>query len=126
VKLLLDTQVLLWHLDASETLSREYLARLSGASDVVISAASLWEIAIKRSKGKLTVPDNLPVVVRNAGMRVLQVTAAHAWRVRDPPASLATADPFDRLIYAQASLEGFTLATRDRALLASGLAVIAA
>jgi PIN domain nuclease of toxin-antitoxin system len=126
VRLLLDTHVLLWHLSAPETLSREVAAEMARATDVAISAASLWEIGLKTAKGKLTVPDDLPEIIRTVGIRILPITAAHAWAVRSPAPSLATADPFDRLIYAQAMIEGLTLATRDRALLASGVAAIEA
>ncbi len=126
MKLLLDTHVLLWHLGAPETLDPEFGAEIARATDVAVSAASLWEIGLKMAKGKLTVPDDLPQIVRTSGIRILQVTAAHAWAVRRPLPALATADPFDRLIHAQAVIEGLTLATRDQALLASGVPALRA
>jgi PIN domain nuclease of toxin-antitoxin system len=126
LRLLLDTHVLLWHLSTPETLSSEFRAEVGRATDVALSAASLWEIGLKMAKAKLTVPDDLPEIVRTAGIRILQVTAAHAWAVRSPLPALTTADPFDKLIHAQAVIEGLTLATRDQALLASGVAALRA
>ncbi len=126
MRLLLDTHVLLWHLGSPETLSGEFLTEVARATDVVVSVASLWEIALKMSKGKIVVPDDLPEIVRAAGLRLLPVSLDHAWRARHAPASLATADPFDRMLYVQAIAENLTLATRDRALLASGVAALAA
>jgi PIN domain nuclease of toxin-antitoxin system len=126
LRLLLDTHVLLWHLGSPEVLSSDFLVEVRRASDVAVSTASVWEIAIKVAKGKLTVPDDLPSAIQSAGIRVLQVGVGHAWRVRNPPPSLATADPFDRLIYAHATMENWTLATRDRALLASGASTLVA
>ncbi len=93
---------------------------------MLVSVASLWEIAIKSARGRLRVPEDFPSRILDAGIELLPVTANHAWSVRGGPAGLATADPFDRLILAQAMIEGLTLATRDRALLASGIDVLKA
>ena len=126
MRLLLDTHVVLWAFDDPMSVSpvlREALRRRTWAA---VSAASLWEIAIKTAKGKLEAPDDLPARLAQAGFEILAVTPRHAWAVRDMPPVLRAADPFDRLLYTQAPLEGLTLATRDGALLRSGLDVLKA
>ena len=70
-----------------------------------VSDVCLWEIAIKRSLGKLTAPDDLPDRIIDEGFSWLAITALHAWQVRDLPAHHR--DPFDRLLIAQARHEGF-------------------
>lgn len=83
-------------------------------TEVFVSAASLWEIAIKRRKGQLTAPDNLPDLISGMGHQILDVRLDHAWHVRTLP--LLHGDPFDRLIVAQAQVENLTLVTHDRRL----------
>ncbi len=111
-RLLLDTHVLLWWLADDPALSapaREALA--DPATEPLVSAASVWEIAIKRSLGKLTVPDDLPDRIVREGFAWLPVTGAHAWQVRDLPAHHR--DPFDRLLIAQALTERLPIITGD-------------
>ncbi len=114
--LLLDTHVLLWWLAASPKLgagARKAIA--SPDATVWISAATAWEIAIKTSLGRLTLgepPDvALPRELDRNGFRPLAVTIAHALAVRRLPTHHM--DPFDRLLIAQAALEGLTLVTAD-------------
>ncbi|MGI9169200.1 MAG: type II toxin-antitoxin system VapC family toxin [Caulobacteraceae bacterium] len=126
MKLLLDTHVLLWVFDDPMSVSAELREALRRRTWAAASVASLWEIAIKSAKGKLEAPDDLPTRLAAAGFAILPVTARHAWAVRTAPAALRTADPFDRLLYAQARLQGLTLATRDGALLRSGIEVLEA
>jgi PIN domain nuclease of toxin-antitoxin system len=78
-----------------------------------ISTASLWEIAIKSSIGKLEAPKDLPRRVETMGFELLQVTAEHAWHVRSLPDHHG--DPFDRLLIAQAQLEAMPVVTADPA-----------
>ncbi len=92
----------------------------------VASVASLWEIAIKVANGRLHAPDNLERLLIEAGFEILPVFVRHAWAVRTAPDVLKTADPFDRLLFAQAKVDGLILATRDRAILASGVEVLKA
>jgi PIN domain nuclease of toxin-antitoxin system len=126
LKLLLDTHVVLWALEDPMLVSPALREALRDGASAVVSAASLWEIALKSAKGKLAAPDDLPSLLVAGGIEILPVSARHAWAVRSPPAPLRTADPFDRLIHAQAVMEGFTLATRDAALLESGAMVLRA
>jgi PIN domain nuclease of toxin-antitoxin system len=112
-RLLVDTHVLLWWLSDDPALSaaaREAIA--DPANDPLISAASVWEMAIKRALGKLIVPDDLPARILGQGFGWLAVGADHAWEVRGLP--LHHRDPFDRLLVAQALVEGIPIVTGDR------------
>jgi PIN domain nuclease of toxin-antitoxin system len=111
-RLLVDTQALLWWLTDDPALSqaaREALA--DPANEPLVSAASVWEIAVKRSLGKLTAPDDLPDRIADEGFARLPISAVHSWQVRDLPAHHR--DPFDRLIVAQALVERLPVVTAD-------------
>lgn len=120
---LLDTHPLLWALAADERLTAwlrddiEDDATRFGVSDV-----SLWEIAIKRSAGKLRTPDDLAQVVAELGFPQVSITRAQVWAVRDLP--FHHRDPFDRLLVAQARDLGVPLVTADDALSAYDVAVL--
>lgn len=96
--------------------ARDTLRARGAAEGVVISTASLWEIAVKKALGKLDMPDDLParIAVRPI-IRLLPVTAAHAWRTLSLPRFKDHKDPFDRLIIAQALEENLTIVTSDAA-----------
>ena len=119
MRLLLDTQTLLWAAGAPERLSpRARRAIEAGTNEVFVSAASVWEVAIKKQLGRLHYPagldDFLPERMAERSLLALPVLMAHAIKV----ASLSDAhrDPFDRLLVAQAMVEGLRLVTADRAL----------
>jgi PIN domain nuclease of toxin-antitoxin system len=121
--LLVDTHVLLWSLGEEDQLSPAAHSVLSaGVVPAYVSAASIWEIAIKKASGKLRAPENLLAKVAAARFGALEITFAHA--------SLAGAlpphhkDPFDRMIVAQAQSEGFTVVTRDQRIVAYGVPVL--
>jgi PIN domain nuclease of toxin-antitoxin system len=79
-----------------------------------VSAATIWEIEIKRARGRLRVPDDVVQSVDERGFERLAITFEHAREAgRLPPLH---ADPFDRMLIAQARLEGMTLATGDEAI----------
>jgi PIN domain nuclease of toxin-antitoxin system len=111
-RLLVDTHTLLWWLDDAPALSPVARAAIAEpANEPLVSTASLWEIAIKRSLGKLTVPEDLPDDIVDAGFGWLPVDSAHAWAVRG--LELHHRDPFDRLLVAQALVERIPVVTRD-------------
>ncbi|MEU0559892.1 type II toxin-antitoxin system VapC family toxin [Dactylosporangium sp. NPDC006015] len=110
MSLLLDTHVVLWWLTDDETLAEEVKDRLDHERNVYISPATIWEVAIKQSMGKLQ-PADLPEHIRNSGFRELPITSAHAIAAGRLP--LIHRDPFDRMLIAQAQLEELTLVTRD-------------
>ena len=87
---------------------------LGGDHDVLVSAASLWELEIKRRKGKLSAPIDLLDRVERAGYWMLDITPDHGLdAARLPPHH---SDPFDRILVAQAQAEAATLVTHDEAL----------
>lgn len=81
-------------------------------SRVVVSAATVWEVAIKRGLGKLEAPSDLLQQLEAAQVELLPITARHADRVANLPNHHR--DPFDRLLIAQAQVEGFTFVSGDR------------
>jgi PIN domain nuclease of toxin-antitoxin system len=116
LRLLLDTQIWLWMLAAPERFSAEGRAVVeSGSTELLLSAASSWEIAIKYSIGKLPLPEApeeyIPRLLRQTRTDALPVQHSHALRVASLP--LYHRDPFDRLIIAQAQLEGLALMAVD-------------
>lgn len=109
---LLDTHALLWSVGDTERLSpaaREVLE--AGDVRAYVSAASIWEIAIKRAVGKLRVPDDLLEQVAAARFDELAITSTHATRAGALP--LHHGDPFDRMLVAQAQSENLMLITSD-------------
>lgn len=113
---LLDTHILLWAAAGSDRLTSA-ARRLIGdpANTLVFSAASLWEIAIKSGLGRDDVQvdaKRLRTGLRDNGYVELPVTGAHAAAVADLPP--LHRDPFDRLLIAQARIEGLELVTADR------------
>ena len=114
MRVLVDTQALLWVLLAPARISdraREVL--LDPANDVLVSVASAWEIAIKRGLGKLVLPETLEDGVHRCGFRFLPVTAEHCEALGDLPASGDHRDPFDRMLAVQARLDGCRLLSKD-------------
>jgi PIN domain nuclease of toxin-antitoxin system len=118
MRLLLDTQVVVWWLNADRKLGK--LARRAIELEAVVvwvSAAAVWEIAIKAAAGHLSFDDPLPAAVIRAveytRFQPLTITARHALAAGNLP--LHHRDPFDRMLIAQAQLEGLTIVTSDTA-----------
>ncbi|MGR3742610.1 MAG: type II toxin-antitoxin system VapC family toxin [Pseudooceanicola nanhaiensis] len=110
MRLLLDTHVLLWAVLNDPRLT-EAQARAIGEGDLYLSAASVWEIGIKRALGKLDVPESLFDIAVDAGCRPLPISWTHAEAAASLPPHHA--DPFDRMLIAQARCEGLALASSD-------------
>ncbi|MDG4834594.1 type II toxin-antitoxin system VapC family toxin [Solwaraspora sp. WMMD1047] len=114
MSLLLDTHIALWSITGDAALDDEFLDRLRHDPDIFLSPVSLWEITIKQAAGKLAGPTDLAQRVRDMGFRELPVTYAHAIAAgRLPPHHR---DPFDRMLVAQAAVEGLTLVSRDESI----------
>ena len=112
MNLLLDTHVLLWWLNGDPTLSEKSQAAIADSQNLVfISAVTVWEIRIKEALNKLKIPENFKSVLAEQPFDLLNITHEHAHAVKDLPAYHS--DPFDRMLVAQARIEGFTLVTRD-------------
>lgn len=112
-RLLFDTHAFLWWMDHDESRlpfgSFETIQRSD--SEVFLSVISAWEMAIKSSMGKLQSPHEVESAAKHYGFSILPVLLPHAIAVRDLP--LHHRDPFDRMLIAQAKVEGLTLITTD-------------
>jgi prevent-host-death family protein len=114
LRLLLDTHAFLWWLEDSPSLSAQARAAISDAStEIFVSAATAWEIAIKHALGRLVFPiARIEEIVAEAGFVPLPVLMAHAVAAGALPQ--IHQDPFDRMLVAQAQKEGLTIMTDDR------------
>lgn len=113
-RLLLDTHVWLWWQADDRRLAKVARAAIARAAEVYVSAASAWEMAIKIALGKLEAPEDVAEAVDAGGFRELPVHFRHVAALRTLPAHHR--DPFDRLLLAQARVDGLTLVTADPAL----------
>ena len=109
MRLLLDTQVILWQVREPDRLGSAAVEAIDAAHDVRLSAVSFIEIGIKAATGKLPVHPALRQAARSADL--LDVTAEHGLALATLP--LHHRDPFDRLLIAQARAEGLTVVTSD-------------
>jgi PIN domain nuclease of toxin-antitoxin system len=112
VRLLVDTHAALWLLGEDERLPSSADALLTDtANEVLLSAAVVWEVSIKRSLGKLDAPDGFAETLMDAGALPLAVSIDHARAVGSLP--WHHRDPFDRLLVAQAILEDAAIVSGD-------------
>lgn len=113
MNVLLDTHVLLWWLDDNPLLSAKARTIISSSKNLAfVSAASIWEISIKKSLGKLKVPDNLDTAISTSGFQTLDIAMPHAAIAGS--LSRHHDDPFDRMLIAQAIAEKLTIITHDK------------
>jgi PIN domain nuclease of toxin-antitoxin system len=127
MRLLLDSHTFLWWVNGDPALRRRARAAIADAdNECFLSHASVWEMAIKASLGKLRLPSTLErFVVEQCeanSFHLLTITLAHVASVEDLP--FHHRDPFDRLLIAQARQEALTLVSRDPSLKAYGVSVI--
>lgn len=109
---LLDTHVLLWWLSEPQKLSEKAQEIIRDRANIIyVSSASIWEMAIKKSIGKLTLPHNLLATITAEFFKFLPILPEEALGVADLP--LLHADPFDRLLVIQAKLQDLVLITND-------------
>lgn len=114
MRLLLDTNALLWWRDASPRLPPSVAEMIADPdNEIAVSAASLWEIAVKRALGKLRFPESFEDVIAEEGFRLLSVEYRHLSALDALP--LHHRDPFDRMLVAQSIAENIPIATNDRA-----------
>lgn len=113
MRLLLDTHVLIWAMQQPERLSQSARAALADRkNDILISAASVWELAIKVAAGRLTFPvADVDIMLAEMGFGVVEVAPRHAIELLALPR--LHGDPFDRMLIAQAHAEGLTLVSDD-------------
>ena len=122
LRYLADTHILLWALSDDERLPRRHRKILLSEAEIFFSAASIWEIAIKKSLGKLKAPDHLANLLERAGFRALDIKMVHAEAVADLP--FHHSDPFDRLLIVQGQLEKMTVMTVDKHFVHYGVEII--
>lgn len=125
-RFLLDTQVWLWWQADDRRLGRHARSTIASAPEVHVSAASIWEIAIKAALGKLDFPEDSPIAeeLERDGFRSMPITIEHAMAVRTLPP--IHRDPFDRMLVAQAHIEGLVIITADSILEHYGAPVLSA
>ena len=123
-QLLLDTHAFLWWLTDSPKLGDEARTAIGETSSLVyVSAASIWEIAIKARLGKVDPgTKHLDKEIASSGFSELKISAQHALTAGNIP--LHHDDPFDRMLVAQSQLEGLTIVTHDKAFAAYKVRVL--
>jgi len=112
LRLLLDTHVLLWWLADDELTSDARALIADPANEVAVSAASAWEISIKKALGKLAAPDDLEHQILACDFMPLPISVSHAVSAGQLPRHHD--DPFDRMLIAQAKLEQMAVVTRNQ------------
>ena len=109
---LLDTHVLLWWLDTPNIISKKARDIMQAPSNrIYVSTASFWEIAIKQTLGRLTIPHNILEITTSIGFQLLPIMPEEGLGVSDLP--LLHQDPFDRLLIVQSKIHHLTFITRD-------------
>lgn len=122
MRLLPDTHAFLWLLADDDRLSPKAGELLTDpAHEVLLSAAVVWEVAIKRSVGKLEAPDGFVALLMDTGTVALAISVEHAQAVESLP--WKHRDPFERLLVAQATLEEAVVVSKDDALRDYGVRV---
>lgn len=121
-RLLLDTHVFLWWQADSRRLGRAARQAIADAELVFVSAASAWEAAIKAALGRLRLPASIEEGAVGSGFQKLPIGFAHAEAAAALPPHHA--DPFDRMLVAQARMETLTLVTHDRRLAPYGIDIV--
>jgi PIN domain nuclease of toxin-antitoxin system len=125
MRLLLDSRAFLWWMAGGAALSTEARAAIASPRSVVyLSAATAWEMSIKRANGRLHAPAEVVGALDACCFLELPISVLHAQAVDALPPNHA--DPFDRILIAQAQAEGLTIVTRDKAFAAYGVPLLAA
>ena len=109
---LLDTHILIWAMNDSPELSTTHRAILEQDVALFVSVASIWEVAIKARRRKLMHPAKFVELIDAGGVAILPIRPEHAFAVTSLPP--IHGDPFDRMLVAQALIEGLTLMSADR------------
>jgi len=122
VRLLLDTDVVLWQLAGTRELGPRAREAIEEATELAFSVVSFAEIGVKAAVGKLVVPDELHSRIVGTGVRIIGLAADHGLAVAHLP--LHHRDPFDRLLIAQAQQERLTLVTADERIAAYDVATL--
>ncbi len=122
MSLLLDTHAFIWWRTNDPRIGAPARQAIARTAKVYVSVASAWEVAIKVALGKLRLSENFEAGVEQSGFDKLGIKFAHAELVARLP--LHHGDPFDRMLVAQALVEGLALVTRDERLQAYGVSLV--
>ena len=112
MRLLLDTQIVLWQLQGARSVGRSARQAIEAATELAFSVVSFAEIGVKAAIGKLTVPGDLRDHIVRSGVDVLGLAPDHGLAVAELP--MHHRDPFDRMLIAQAHCERLAIVTADR------------
>ena len=122
-RILLDTHALIWWLGGDEQLGPISRAFIEDAGNhIYVSAATSWEISIKRQLGKLEAPNDLDAILEKEGFSKLPISIFHGEQAGSLP--LHHRDPFDRMLIAQAQAEGLQILTKDEHFPAYGISLL--
>jgi PIN domain nuclease of toxin-antitoxin system len=125
MKLLLDTNALIWAFSDPERLSEYASEKIRDeANDVLVSVVSVWEIGVKRAKRRLDMPGDLEAMISAKKFDPLPLALRHAMAIEGLPHQHH--DPFDRMLIAQAQVENLTLVTSDREMQRYPISVLSA
>ncbi|MBN9542883.1 MAG: type II toxin-antitoxin system VapC family toxin [Alphaproteobacteria bacterium] len=110
---LIDTHIFLWWIDNNKKLSEKIKSVIANPSNIIfVSSVTTWEITIKKSLGKLEVPDNIIEIIEECGFETLSISPIHTLGIENLPD--IHDDPFDRLLISQAICEDLILITNDQ------------
>jgi PIN domain nuclease of toxin-antitoxin system len=113
VNYLLDTHIILWWLTNPKLITPRAHKIISDKDNrIFVSTASLWEMAIKKSLGRLTLPRNIVEILQTEGFQIISIEHEEALGISDLPQ--IHQDPFDRMLVMQAKLYSCALITRDK------------
>jgi PIN domain nuclease of toxin-antitoxin system len=125
LRLLLDTHALLWTLVEPNRLSARAAAAIAAEdNEVFVSIVSPWEMAIAKARGRMDPPDDLEIQLEQRRFKFLPVTLRHTRMIESLPHHHR--DPFDRMLIAQAQVEGLTIVTVDRLLRSYPISLLSA
>ncbi len=126
MRVLLDTQAIIWYLEGNQNLARKHREIIVNAdSEVFVSMASLWEIAVKTTTGKLTISRSITEILKQLTLQsieILSIEPGHVLQVAT--LSLDHPDPFDRMIIAQSKVEFLPVITNDPAYADYGIKLV--
>lgn len=111
---LIDTEVFIWGMEVGKKLSPQIRSILEDPTqNIFISVVSVWEIVIKKAKGRLKTPENIEQSIQETGFKVIPIEISHVLGIEKLPIQPDHKDPFDRILISQAKVENLTLVTSD-------------
>lgn len=114
MRYLIDTNIFIWWMEKNKRFPQELMSLLNNPANLIfLSVVSIWEMVIKKAKGKLKMPKDIAKGIEVSRFAVLPIEISHALEVENLPLFRGHQDPFDRMLVAQAKAEGLTLITSD-------------